>query len=110
MKKVLRASCAGIRPPEARESGTAVGRIIELDPQTDSRWEAFVAAHRDGLIYHHPRWLQIIEKAYGYEPVCLACEGADGQLQGVLPLFRTRGLLTGRYLSSLPHTPVAGPM
>jgi CelD/BcsL family acetyltransferase involved in cellulose biosynthesis len=85
-------------------------RIIEVDPQTDRRWEAFAATHRDGLIYHHPRWLQVIEKAYGHKPVGFACEDADGQLRGILPLFHTRGLLAGRRLASLPHTPVAGPL
>jgi len=85
-------------------------RVVEVDPYTDARWEAFVAAHPDGLIYHHPAWLQVIEQAYGHQPLCLACEDADGRLRGVLPLFHTRGLLTGRRLSSLPHTPVAGPL
>lgn len=96
--------------PAFRGDDKSGGRVIELDPQTDARWVAFVAAQRDGLIYHHPRWLRVIEEAYGHEPLCLACESSDGRLQGVLPLFRTRGLLTGRCLSSLPHTPVAGPL
>jgi hypothetical protein len=96
--------------PESRNRADGVRRVVEVDPQRDSRWEAFVAAHPDGLIYHHPDWLRVIERAYGHQPVGLACEDAGGQLRGVLPLFRTRGLLTGCRLSSLPHTPVAGPL
>ncbi len=84
--------------------------VVEVDPQTDLRWEALVASLPDGLIYHHPAWLQVLEEAYSYKPVNLACEDANGQLQGVLPLFYTRGLLTGRRFSSLPRTPVAGPL
>jgi Acetyltransferase (GNAT) domain len=97
-------------PSLSSASRIAIGRIIAVDPQTDPRWEAFVAAHPDGLIYHHPRWLQVIEKAYGGKLIAFACENADGQLRGVLPLFHTRGLLTGYRVSSLPHTPVAGPL
>ena len=94
----------------ASRSESAAPRVVEVDPQWDPRWEAFVASHPDGLIYHHPAWLQVLERAYGHKPIPLAYEDADGQLQAVLPLFRTRGLLTGRGLSSLPHTPVAGPL
>lgn len=92
-------------------------RVLEVDPQVDPRWEAFVAAHPDGLIYHHPAWLQTLWREYGSELVALACEDEDGRFHGVLPLFRTRGLpfgrggdLLGSRLSSLPRTPVAGPL
>jgi CelD/BcsL family acetyltransferase involved in cellulose biosynthesis len=95
---------------ERRLVENAVTGVIEIDPRTDSRWGAFVDSHPDGLIYQHPLWVQVIERAYGHRPLCLACEGADGALHGVLPLFRSRGLLTGHRLSSLPHTPVAGPL
>src|SRR2546426_6424369 len=85
-------------------------RVVEIDPQTDPRWEALVTTLPNGLIYHHPAWLQVLEEAYGYKPVNLACEDSNGQLRGVLPLFYTRGLFTGRRFSSLPRTPVAGPL
>lgn len=89
---------------------TTAPRVIEVNPQADPRWSTFVAAHPEALIYHHPLWLEVIHRGYGHEPACLACEDHDGVFQGVLPLFRMRGLLTGRCLSSLPHTPVAGPL
>ncbi len=85
-------------------------RVIEVDPQTDPRWEALVRTVPDGLIYHHPAWLQVLEEAYGYKPVHLVCEDVNGQIQGILPLFHMRGLLTGRRLTSLPRTPVGGPL
>jgi CelD/BcsL family acetyltransferase involved in cellulose biosynthesis len=95
---------------EGSQRGEVELKVIEIDPQGDPRWAAYVAAHPDALIYHHPQWLRLITEAYGGSPACVACEGADGVLSGVLPLLRTRGLLTGRCLSSLPHTPVAGPL
>jgi CelD/BcsL family acetyltransferase involved in cellulose biosynthesis len=84
--------------------------VIDIDPRTDARWERFVRAQPDALIYHSPLWSQVIARAYGHQPLCLACQGSDGDLRGVLPLFRTHGLLTGRRFSSLPHTPVGGPL
>ena len=90
-------------------------RTVELDYRNDPRWDAFVASHPDGLIYHHSNWLIALEEEYGQKCVSLACIDADGELQAILPLFPTRGLpfaigrhSTHRRLSSLPRTPVAG--
>jgi hypothetical protein len=89
---------------------------VRLDPRTDRRWEAFVRNHPDGLIYHHPNWLRVLTREYPADPVGLACEDLRGQLRGVLALLPTRGLplasgpRTTRRLSSLPRTPVAGPL
>ncbi len=85
-------------------------RVVEVDAQTDPRWEAFVTARPHGLIYHHPAWLQVLEDAFGCKPVTLACEDVNGQFWGVLPLCHTRGLVTGHRFSSLPRTVVAGPL
>ena len=92
-------------------------RVVETNPQSDSRWESFVAQHPNGSIYHHPAWLEILEREYGQKGVYLICEDASHNILAVLPLLRTRGLpfslgrpLTGRRLSSLPRTPIAGPL
>lgn len=92
-------------------------RVVEVDFQTNPAWDRFVAAHPSGLIYHHSGWLQALEREYGQRCLSLACEDANGEIQGVLPLFYTRGLpfrvqgfQTGRRLTSLPRTPLAGPL
>jgi hypothetical protein len=85
-------------------------RIIDVDPQADARWDAFVADHPDALVFHHSAWLAALQEAYGYRPSHLACEVDGGALAGVLPLVFKRGIMTGRTLSSLPHSPVAGPL
>jgi CelD/BcsL family acetyltransferase involved in cellulose biosynthesis len=100
----------GLDELRVRAPGSTGVRVVEVDPCTDPRWDAFVGGHPDGLIYHRSRWLQIIEKVYARQPLCLACEGPGGDYDGVLPLFRADGLLMGRRFSSLPHTPVAGPL
>jgi len=90
--------------------------IVEVDPWKDPRWEAFVLGHPDATIYHHPAWLKVLEREYRQRSLFLACEDPDGTLQGVFPLLYTRGLpfshgpLTGPRLSSLPRTPLAGPL
>ena len=92
-------------------------RVFELDFRNDSRWEEFVSSHPDALIYHHPDWLTALEKEYGAKCLSLACEDENRRLHGVLPLLCTKGLpfrlgrnATNSRLSSLPRTPVAGPL
>jgi hypothetical protein len=92
-------------------------RVIETDPAADPRWERFVESHPRGLVYLHPGWIRALSEEYGQDATCLACEDSDGRLLGVLPLFHTRGLpfhldghLTARRLSSLPRTPLGGPL
>lgn len=91
--------------------------VIQVDFRSDSRWLEFISSHPDALIYHHPGWLAALEAEYGQRCICLACEDADGRFHAVLPLFYTKGLpfslggmATGRRVSSLPRTPIAGPL
>src|SRR5579862_1111858 len=105
----------GLRVPRSKFPGKAV-RVVEIDSQTDPRWQVFVESHPDAVIYHHPLWLQALNRENGAEPICLACEDGNSEICGILPLVATRGLpgikgqLAGRRLSSLPRTPVAGPL
>jgi CelD/BcsL family acetyltransferase involved in cellulose biosynthesis len=92
-------------------------RVVRCDPLSDPRWEPFLATHPNALVYHHPAWLRALAGEYGQEPIGLACEDGAGEMLGVLPLFRGRGLpfrvegqSAGGRLSSLPRTPVAGPV
>ena len=85
-------------------------RVFVADVRHDPRWERFVAAHPEGTIFHHPAWLEVLRRAYGMKPIGLACEDGDGQLRGILPLVRSRGILTGSRLASLPRTQLAGPL
>lgn len=94
-----------------------VERVVEIDGRDDARWEAFVRSHPDGCLFHHPLWLRVLEAEYGRRGVCLGYEAADGRLEGILPLLETSGLpfkrqspLVGHRLSSLPRTPLAGPL
>ena len=91
------------------DNGPAVAAgVVELDPRRDTRWGTFVESHPAARAFHHPGWLDSLEQAYGCRMRCLAHEDAQGHIDGVLPLAESDGLLSGRRLLSLPHTPVAG--
>jgi hypothetical protein len=86
------------------------GRVIDLNSDAEPRWHNFVVNHPRGSIYHLPIWSELLEKTYGYKRASLGFEDGYGSLLGVLPLMQKRGLLTGHCISSLPHTPLAGPL
>lgn len=89
----------------------------EIDFRADPRWNQFVSSHPDALIYHHANYLSALESEYGQKCRALACEHRNGRLHAILPLFYVKGLpiklgrsATRNRLSSLPRTPVAGPL
>jgi hypothetical protein len=91
-------------------------RVVQIDIR-DRRWDAFVLTAPGATVFHHSGWVAALERENGQRPVALAFEEADGTLSGVLPLMVTRGLPLGlggagvkRRLSSLPRTPIAGPL
>jgi len=90
--------------------------VVELNLD-DPRLAPFVAAHPGGTVYHHPAWLRTLSAEYNRGIVMLACESQNGHLLGIFPLMRTRGVPMSLFgepakarLSSLPRTPVAGPL
>jgi hypothetical protein len=85
-------------------------RVVTIDPGNDPRWETLMNRLSTSVIYQHPAWLGVLEEAYGYTPIHLACEDTTGELRGILPLFYRRGLRTGRLCASLFDSPIAGPL
>jgi CelD/BcsL family acetyltransferase involved in cellulose biosynthesis len=92
-------------------------RVVDIDPSQDARWDQFVIAHPDGLVFHHSAWLRTLAREYDHGSIALAAEDSRGRLHGILPLAYTRGLplrlggaAASRRLASLPRTPVAGPL
>ena len=100
---------------QSLQVAAAGGSVIEL-ALSDDRWEAIVGAHPEGLVYHLPVWLKALAHEQERQHLCLGFEDGSGKLCGVLPLLATRGLplsrsaITARRLSSLPRTPVSGPL
>jgi len=92
-------------------------RVVEIDVVADPRWEQFVNSHPDSLVYHHPSWLQVLQREYDQKCLGLAVVGLAGEVQAGMPLLYTKGFplqarnpSAGRRLSSLPRTPLAGPL
>jgi len=84
-------------------------RVVAVDPAADPRWDAFVRFQPRATPYHLGVWAEILRRSYGFEPAYLALE-KGGELEGVMPLVRSRGILSGTRLRSLPFLNAAGPL
>ena len=92
-------------------------RVSQTEPGSDPRWDEFVAGHPDGHVYLHSTWLRCLAAEYERPLIGLVSEDASGRVTGVMPLIETRGMplrrrsaTVGARLSSLPRTPLAGPL
>ena len=92
-------------------------RVSEIEPGSDPRWDEFVAGEPEGHVYQHSGWLRCLEAEYPRPLIGLCAEDGAGKLTGILPLVATRGMpllrrnsVVGARLSSLPRTPLAGPL
>jgi CelD/BcsL family acetyltransferase involved in cellulose biosynthesis len=83
---------------------------VRVDPSADARWTALVDTCPDALAFHHPAWLALLHRTYGYRYQGLAVEDGSGALVAGLPLARVESRLTGRRLVALPFSDLCPPL
>ncbi|WP_426416981.1 FemAB family XrtA/PEP-CTERM system-associated protein [Aestuariirhabdus sp. LZHN29] len=66
-----------------------------------SEWNDYVDQHDNATIFHRYEWGEAVVATYGGEYVYIVAR-EDGIIRGVLPLGRSRSLLFGDYLCSVP--------
>lgn len=85
-------------------TGTAL-----IDPRHDPRWGRFVEATAEASIFHHPEWIGLLHRTYGY-PLAACCVLRDGEVQAGLPVARVESRITGRRLVALPFSDLCAPV
>jgi serine/alanine adding enzyme len=80
-------------------------------------WDDFVNDHPDASVYHLSEWLNILQKESNQKILRLVCKDEESKIVGVFPLQYTKGFPFGlggvpgiKRLSSLPRTPIGGPL
>ena len=85
--------------------------IIEIDPQSDPRWDQFVESHPLGLICHLSGWKQVLEESFPQmKGRYLAILNDDNSIRAALPVFEIRSILTGNRLVSIPFATNCDPL
>lgn len=90
----------------------AAGDVFLIDPLTDPRWDSFVEKHPFGKIAHTSSWKRVLEDSFAnIKGYYLALEDQSGiTLKAALPLFESRGQLSGHRLVSIPHATLCDPL
>jgi lipid II:glycine glycyltransferase (peptidoglycan interpeptide bridge formation enzyme) len=84
--------------------------VHEIDPLSDSRWEAFVNDHPQASVFHSKPWLKALRLAYGYDSIVLTTCSRETALTNGLVFCRVKSWLTGRRLVSLPFADHCEPL
>lgn len=79
-----------------------MGRFYQLDPLTDSRWQAFVSSQRRSSVFHSVPWLKALHRTYGFVPEVFTSSPAGSDLHDGVVFCRVTSWLTGARLVSLP--------
>lgn len=91
-----------------RDEPRAAPRTVTVRRGTpDAAWDALVAAHPYGSLYHTAAWGRLIEQLFGHESEYWCAFDAD-RLVGLLPLTRLKSRLFGDYIVSLPYVNYGG--
>lgn len=70
-------------------------------------WNAYVASHARGTLYHRFEWLPLIARVFGHHVLPLAMVSGD-RITGVFPLVHIRSWVFGRVLVSMPFVNYGG--
>lgn len=82
-------------------------RIIENPAQ--ELWDSYVQRNDMATIFHTTAWKNVIQKSFGHTPL-YAAVFRDGEIAGILPLFKIASIFTGKRLVSLPYSSIGGPL
>lgn len=80
----------------------------QIDPLADSSWLEFVETSPSAEVFHHPRWLRLLQDQYGYE-IGGRCVANGNGIEAGIPIARVESRLTGRRLVSLPFSDFCAP-
>jgi len=80
------------------------GQSLTVRDSTDEVWLAFVRSHADATPFHHPAWMDLMTRTYGYRPFVLTLTDASGEVAAGIPILEIHSWLTGSRFVSLPFT------
>lgn len=67
-------------------------------------WHPQIEQQVQEVFYYNPSWLTLLAKLYGYSYTMLSTSSPDGQITGLLPLYRIASPLTGQRCVSVPFS------
>jgi CelD/BcsL family acetyltransferase involved in cellulose biosynthesis len=98
------------RKRRAFEGAPAVGRAQLIDPLADERWARFVDEAAGANAFHHPAWLELLQRSYGYSIRACCIVDSSGAIRAGIPLALVGGPLRAARLAALPFSDHCAPL
>ena len=103
---------------QTEKTGTLAVSILNGEAETDIIvWDKFVNSHPHATVYHCSAWLNVLQNESNQKILRLICKDEEDKIVGIFPLQYTKGFPFGmggipgiKRLSSLPRTPIGGPL
>ena len=85
--------------------------IDRISPDELGAWDAFVARHPLGLVYHLSSWQRALETAFGHiRGRLLVLKDDASQIQAGLPVYNVRSWLLKNRTVSVPFADICDPL
>lgn len=88
---------------------SAFQSIACLDAQ-DGCWLNFIHSNPHASPFHHPAWIGLLSRSYGYKSLILAVMDSERRLNAGIPIMEINSALTGRRWVSMPFTDHCAPL
>src|SRR5690606_32481893 len=83
--------------------------VYIIDPLADNHWLEFISADKRANIFHHPSWLRILSKQYGFRVFCV-CIFNDDKITAGIPFCEVTGVTGKKKWVSLPFSDYSLPL
>jgi CelD/BcsL family acetyltransferase involved in cellulose biosynthesis len=91
-------------------TGHDTWKVELIDPVRDPRWAEFVEIAPAASVFHHPRWIGLLEEQYGYEVLACCAVDRDGRVRAGQALAMVKSRLTAARLVGLPFSDICPPL
>ena len=106
--------CNPLRPQQRfagtkGEDASLTFDVRVVDPTEDTSWDALLATHPQGSVFHTAAWARVLKDSYGHEPIYLIFS-LLGKPAALLPIMEVASRLTGRRGVALPFSDCCSPL
>lgn len=84
--------------------------ITTINPINDPRWLNFISNHPDSTIFHHPDWLNVLQKQYRYNVFAICVIDENDEIKAGIPFCETRTITMQKKWISLPFSDMCFPL
>lgn len=84
--------------------------IVFINPLEDNRWLQFISDHPSATIFHHPNWLKVLNRQYGFRVFAICTLDVRGNITAGIPFCEVYTLTHKKKWISLPFSDYCNPL